>query len=409
MITLRLVLDTRRQKANGTYPLVFRINCGGVTRDIPTGFSTALNYWDAKSSRLLKTHPQFSYLDTKLREQELEYLGKILEFEKAQHGPVEIQVLKEYLCNKQEVIPATVKNFWQLEIDTLIKNNRAGNARVNQQALNVLDKEKSLDIPFTKLDYVFLKQMESAMLSRGTKLNSIGVYMRALRAVYNQAINADLVEYTYYPFRKYKIKKETTLPHPISQVEMQRYFNLDIPNTSTLYESWLLGKLIFMLGGINAADLFQLTEKNLKNGRVIYKRSKTKKLYSIKLLPQAEEILNYFGAKNCSTLIGWLSEEELKNKTRRPYFLQQKMHLLNNHLKKIGVMIGSKEPLRSYTFRYTIANLCKQMGYDVQLIAELLGHSYGNKVTGIYLEPYDKSLVDEMNERVAKRIIMCKI
>lgn len=165
--------------------------------------------------------------------------------------------------------------------------------------------------------------------------------MRALRAVYNQAINADFVEYTYYPFRKYKIKKESTLPRPISQVEMQRYFNLDIPNSSTLYESWLLGKLIFMLGGINVADLFQLTEKNLKNGRVIYKRSKTKKLYSIKLLPQAEDILNYFILKNRSTLIGWQSEEELKNKTRLPYFLQQKMHLLNNHLKKIGVMIGS--------------------------------------------------------------------
>lgn len=365
MIKLNLVLDKRRAKRDGTFPLVLRVSCNRQVRDIPTGFSSSLNYWDAKSSRLLKTHPQFSYLDTKLREQELEYLRKILEFEKAQHGPVEIQVLKEYLCNKQDVIPATVKSFWQLEIDTLIKNNRAGNARVNQQALNVLDKVKSLDIPFTKLDYVFLKQLESQMLSRGTRLNSIGVYMRALRAVYNQAINADLVEYTYYPFRKYKIKKETTIPHPISQVEMQRYFNLDITNTSTLYESWLLGKLIFMLGGINAADLFQLTEKNLKNG---------------------------------STLIGWLSEEELKNKTRLPYFLQQKMHLLNNHLKKIGVMIGSKESLRSYTFRYTIANLCKQMGYDVQLIAELLGHTYGNKVTGIYLEPYDKSLVDEMNE-----------
>ncbi len=152
-------------------------------------------------------------------------------------------------------------------------------------------------------------------------------------------------------------------------------------------------------------DLFQLTEKNLKSGRVIYKRSKTKKIYSIKLLPQAEEILNYFRSKKASTLIGWLSEEELSNTTRRPYFLQQKMDLLNNHLKKIGLMIGSNEPLRSYTFRYTIANLCKQMGYDVQLIAELLGHSYGNKVTGIYLEPYDKSLVDEMNEKVFVSIV----
>jgi integrase/recombinase XerD len=405
MITLHLVLDTRRQKANGTYPLIFRINCGGVTRDIPTGFSTLPGYWDSQNRRLLKSHPQFSYLDTKLREQELEYLGKILQLEKAQKGVVDIQILKEQLCGK-EVKPTTVKSFWQLEIDTLIKNNRAGNARVNQQALNVLEKVKSLDIPFEKLDYSFLKQLESEMLRRGTRLNSIGVYMRALRAVYNQAINADLVEHTYYPFRKYKIKKEPTIPHPITQVEMQRYFQLQIPESSFMYESWLIGKLIFMLGGINAADLFQLTEKNLKNGRVIYKRSKTKKLYSVKLLPHAVEIFTHFQASRKSTLLGWLTDEELKNKTRLPYILQQKTHLLNNHLKKLGVMIGSKEPLRSYTFRYTIANLCKQMGYDVQLIAELLGHSYGNKVTGIYLEPYDKSLVDEMSEAILNGFII---
>ena len=33
------------------------------------------------------------------------------------------------------------------------------------------------------------------------------------------------------------------------------------------------------------------------------------------------------------------------------------------------------------------------------LIAEALGHEYGNAVTGIYLEPFDLDKVDEMNER----------
>ncbi len=193
MVNLKLVMDKRRAKNDETYPLVFRLSHQRMNRDIPTGFSLHTNHWDFKNRRVHKSHPQCLYLDAKLREQELEYLSKILQFEKTQNSSVDIQALKEFLCNKQAVIPSTIKGFWQLEIDTLIKNNRAGNARVNQQALNVLDKVKSLDIPFTKLDYVFLKQLESAMLSRGTKLNSIGVYMRALRAVYNQAINADLV------------------------------------------------------------------------------------------------------------------------------------------------------------------------------------------------------------------------
>jgi len=33
-------------------------------------------------------------------------------------------------------------------------------------------------------------------------------------------------------------------------------------------------------------------------------------------------------------------------------------------------------------FRYTYANIAKQLGYSKDLIAEALGHEYGNKVTG---------------------------
>jgi hypothetical protein len=33
-----------------------------------------------------------------------------------------------------------------------------------------------------------------------------------------------------------------------------------------------------------------------------------------------------------------------------------------------------------------------------------LGHQYGNKITGIYLEAYDKELVDEMNQKIYNAI-----
>jgi len=39
----------------------------------------------------------------------------------------------------------------------------------------------------------------------------------------------------------------------------------------------------------------------------------------------------------------------------------------------------------------------KQLGYSKDLIAEGLGHEYGNSVTGIYLEQFDLYKVDEMN------------
>jgi integrase len=55
-------------------------------------------------------------------------------------------------------------------------------------------------------------------------------------------------------------------------------------------------------------------------------------------------------------------------------------------------------------FRYSFANISKQVGYSKDLIAEALGHEYGNSVTGIYLEQFDNDLIDEMNQKVIDEV-----
>jgi integrase len=223
--------------------------------------------------------------------------------------------------------------------------------------------------------------------------------------MYNQAVNAGVISYSHYPFRAYRIKKAPTVPHPISREEIIRYFRMDLSAQHKYYDSWLLGKLIFLLAGINVADLFQLTEENIKHGRVIYIRSKTKRVISIKLLPEAERIIQHFQRPGAKTLCGVLSEQELENRVKLPYVICQKGKNLNKHLTAIGKLINSASRIRSYTFRYTIANLCKQMGYDVQLISELLGHRYGSNTTSIYLQAYDHDLLDKMHVHVCKAVL----
>ena len=40
------------------------------------------------------------------------------------------------------------------------------------------------------------------------------------------------------------------------------------------------------------------------------------------------------------------------------------------------------------------------------MIAEALGHEYGNSVTGIYLEQFDLEIVDSMNEKIIASVIL---
>ena len=77
----------------------------------------------------------------------------------------------------------------------------------------------------------------------------------------------------------------------------------------------------------------------------------------------------------------------------------------NSHPSKIGKMLETNEAISSYVFRYSYANIAKQLGYSKDLIAEALGHEYGNSVTGIYLEQFDLGIVDDMNYRIINAII----
>jgi integrase len=228
--------------------------------------------------------------------------------------------------------------------------------------------------------------------------NGIGVYMRSFRAICNKAVHFDIMGLEWYPFRKYKIRKEKTTPRVFTMTEMKAYFNLELESTHPLYRSWLIGKLIFMLRGINIKDLLLLSLDNIKGGRIIYKRSKTGKLYSLALTPEVQDVINKLQSGN--TLIGVLSDVELKNRPHLVEVIVQKRKVINAHLRKLGILINSKEALSTYVFRYSYANISRQLGYSKDLIAEALGHSYGNSVTGIYLEQFDNAVIDEMNRRV---------
>jgi integrase len=71
----------------------------------------------------------------------------------------------------------------------------------------------------------------------------------------------------------------------------------------------------------------------------------------------------------------------------------------------IGKELCMDEKISTYVFRYTYANIAKQLGYSKDLIAEALGHEYGNSVTGIYLEQFDLELIDTMNDNIIQTVL----
>ena len=403
MIHLKATCDRRRIKKDGTNPIVFRITVDGKTRDISTGLSCHERFWDFKKSVVKDKSEELVILGKRIKDSELKFMEQIRTFENECPFIPDVQTLKDFLCNKKPK-DFTVKEFWLEEAERLHRASKHSNARHYENILKRLEKRASFNISFQSINFSWLTELETGLREDGLNTNSVSVYFRALRSIYNKAVNQELVDYSFYPFRRFRIKNGSSTPRTLTLDEMRKFFRFE-PTNDKLKQAHDFGKLIFCLRGINFTDLAILTKDNVKNGSLVFHRSKTHKLYSIKILPIVEKILDTYKSDIQNLLLSILSEAEYTDKKKLPEHICQRRKVLNKWLKMIGFVLNIEEELSTYVFRYSHANICRELGYSKDLISQSLGHSYGLRVTEAYLNDYNMKIIDEMNEHVVNAVM----
>lgn len=396
MATLSLVLDKRRQKKDGTFPLVYQVVMNSIPLKLSTGISVMEQDFD-NSNNVLKNS---ATLTEGLYKLECLYRSRLQLLYLKNPNCTNGKEIKEFLLNKTPD-ELTMSEFWDKAINELKSMGRQGGVKIYEQSKRTIGKHTNLNIQFHTFSYRELLNLEQKLHLSGVSINGMGVYLRCFRTICNKAIREDIVPVEWYPFRKYTIRKEKTTPRVISKNELCKFFSLQLEESNSRYRYWNIGKLLFMLRGINITDLLQLKQTNIKNKRIIYKRAKTGKIYSIALTTEIEKVFSTFTSTD--TLLGLLSNKQIEG-DRKKESIQQCTKVVNTHLDKIGEFLGFQEKLTTYVFRYSYANLAKQLGFSKDLIAEALGHEYGNSVTGIYLEQFDMEVVDNMNEQIISKV-----
>jgi site-specific recombinase XerD len=181
---------------------------------------------------------------------------------------------------------------------------------------------------------------------------------------------------------------------------------LDLTEEHPLYRSYCIGKLIFLLRGINFKDLVKLTNKDVIGNRIVYERSKTKTLYSIEVENEMNILLKKL-SKGGAALIGIMEDEihKIDHDIEVLKRYKQQLHVENNHLKRIGELLNLDVALSTYVMRYSYANIARSIGVSVEEISYLLGHkSSAHSVTEIYLDQYDFKKLDILNRKIINAI-----
>lgn len=407
MATTKFYLDTRAVKGNNYAPLKVVITKHGRASYISLDVKLLPSQWDEKRQRATNIENQ-NKINNYIYNRKLQIDNAIMEL--SSHGELtkmtSTQIknkVKSYLDPKAEIQNLFINRYKKF----MESRNAERTKEIYKTTLNkILTFDKNAaSMSFEDINKDWLISFDNFLKKEGLKKNSRNIHFRNIRAVINDAIDNEIT--THYPMRKMNINPEETEKRSLTIGELRLLFDYPVKKWQQKYLDYF--KLTFYLIGINPVDLCNCKKEDVKDGRLIYKRRKTGKLYSIKIEKEAQDIIDKYSG-----------EKLLVNFTERMTSYKTFVSRANKALKKIGVInmvynsSHSKKnkfeykplfnSLSIYWARHTWATLAYSIGISDELIAAALGHSHGNRITSIYI---DKSIanIDDVNRKVIDYVL----
>lgn len=380
--------------ANGSHPLMIRVCKDGKKKYVSLGISILPHFWDFDKNRPKRNCPNRIQIEKVIADKTREYNERVLEF-KTESKDFTATTLVEKV-NKL-VVKRTVGELFDLHISRLREQKRTGYAMTFLEVYNSLIKFNGhLNIYFSDIDITWLKRYEEWLRSQGSAENTIGKRFRTLRAIYNTAIEENIVKAEYYPFKSYKVSKlhKATAKRAIHKDHIKAIMDYDCSDRD-FYTRFSVDLFAFTYyaGGINFVDISLLTASNIVDGRLVYTRKKTGKLIRIPIQPQAQQIIDKYSNPKSTYLFPILNtyhNTEQKKRNR----IHKVITKVNLRLKEIGKELDIPIDLTTYVARHSYATVLKRAGVSTSIICESLGHS-SEKVTQIYLDSFENTQIDE--------------
>ena len=392
--TVKVVLRKDKVLSSGKYPVTLRITFNRrpkyyVLKGENGTLSCELQRWNNDIGRFNRDKNSNQFLDQ--YELKANEALRELEFSDFSFTAFEDRFFKKYETE-------SITSFIDHLIEELKSENRLSSASSYRDTRNRLTEFKS-KISFRDINLRFLEDFERHLLDKGNSINSIGIYMRTLRAIYNKAISEDLVKEENYPFRKYKIKTGNPSKRALSKEDIIKLMNSKQKKNSRKWHSLNYFIFSYLTRGMNFKDMVLLKWKeNILGDRIVYIRAKTansKKTLDpniIKIEPEIQKILNRYSQK--SVYVFPVLEPGLPATTIR--------HRIKNRLKRISkdisaiateLEIKDADKITFYWARHTYATTLKRSGISISVISEALGHS-SETTTKAYLDKFEQTEID---------------
>jgi integrase len=259
-----------------------------------------------------------------------------------------------------------------------------------------LEKYAGAKITFDSITVDWLKKYEKAMLNEGKSYTTISMYIRSMRALFNEAMVAGVIKESQYPFGKGKYEVPTgkgrKMALTLQQIKQIIIYTDEAEATGHYRDLWFFS---YLCNGININDMLKLKYANIDNDEIHFYRSKTlhtskeKKEIEALLTPEMKQIIERWGNPDKSPnsyVFPFLTGDETPIEQKKR--IQDVTRRINKHMKKIGDSLGISG-ISTYTARHSFATVLKRSGANIAYISDSLGHS-DLKTTENYLASFEK-------------------
>lgn len=386
-VTVASILDTRKANKDKLFPIKIRVTYRRERKYYSTGKAVDEKGWAAlpntrtRAAAEIREEIQGSFDSVKKI-----VVGLIKE------GSFSLDTLDVRVGRSSS---GTLNQAFQSKIDALGAESRAGSEMYYKNVLSSVTKFKGSSIKFNGITPDWLKKYEKWLLEAKLSYSTVGMYMRAVRAMVNVAISDGSIKQSDYPFGpgKYIIPTGDSRNIALSLSDIGRVVNyMDGLETTERYRDlWFLS---YLINGINIGDLIKLKDSNFWNGEIRWYRTKTIRTTNKKreliavVTPEITRIIERWGVagrKRDNYIFPYLKGNETAMEEK--LIIQGVVKRINKKMKLIAEALRIPE-FTTYSARHSFATVLKRSGANIAFISESLGHP-DVKTTEHYLDKFE--------------------
>ncbi len=306
---------------------------------------------------------------------------------------------------------------YDLIIQTLTKEGRVGTAdnyRYSLKAVKAFLKENKGKVPeklsFKSINKSWLESFERFMVdSQEKSITTVGIYLRPLRAVFNQAISLKDITSNHYPFGKtaYVIPNASKAKKALSKEELGKLFNSkpQTPEQEKAKDFWFFS---YSCNGMNLKDILLLKWEQVGKESITFVRAKTKRTTK----ERQTEIIVYLNSFSRSIIKKYGSKDKVKSnlvfdilnkdmsETEKHRAIKNFIRYINQHMKKLAKANKLPEDISTYYARHSFATTVINEGASMEFAMEALGHT-DMATTKAYFAGFE----DKEKKQIAKNLM----